>query len=214
MLITEKREVEGNCVLKPREPRSSTDEPVFTSTHGALRFALNHAHGTLQKPLITRLMGGASGGRGLGGLDGAGQAGLILAELENLSELHGAFVLARYAAPTVPCECRSQCCRGYRESELWRVAIEYLVRYVLVEGLTGTFSHYRLRRAIVTRYFGIKASFVDIAKECGVCRNTASSYNAKVVERFRGTKEKKGVEALAFEAIDTRLRERGVVGRA
>jgi len=189
-------------------------EPVFRSAHGALKFALNHSHGTLQKPLIIRLMGGASGGRGLGGLDGAGQAGMILAELEQLSELHGALIIARYAAPTVPCECRSQCCRGYRESELWRVAIAYLVQYILTEGLTGTVSHYRLRRAIVTRYFGVKASFVDIAKECGVSRNTASAYNAKVVERFRGTKEAQGVEALAFQEIEGRLRNAGILGTA
>lgn len=185
---------------------------VFTSAHGALRFALNHSHGSVQKPLITRLMGGSSSGRGLGGLDGAGQAGMILAELEQLSELHGSLILARYAAPTVPCECRSPCCKGYRESELWRVAIEYLTRYILVEGLTGAVSHYRLRRAIVTRYYGVKASFVDIAKEGGVSRNTASSYNAKVVERFRGSKEVKGVEARAFESIDGRLRTAGIVG--
>lgn len=209
---TEIREVEGNHTQNPRHTHRPGDVALFRTVQGALMFALNHAHGSVQKTLLARLMGGGSnGGRGLGGLDGAGQAGMILAELEQLSELHGALLIARYASPALQCACKSPCCKGYRESNLWRAAVEYLTQYVLIEGLTGTISHYRLRRAIVSRYFGMKASFVDIAKECGVNRDTASSYNAKVVERLRGTKQTKGVEVLALYAIEGRLKAAGVV---
>jgi hypothetical protein len=196
----------------PHSPPSPPAEPtVFRSAHGALMFALNHAQGSLQKSALAQMMGGGSSGRGLGGLDGAGQAGMILLELEQLSPMRRALIIGRFSSPTLPCECRSQCCRGYRESELWRTAVEYLTEYVLTEGLTGTVSHYRLRRAIITRYFGIKANLVEIASVCGVHRNTVSEYNRKVMERFKGIGERKGEEQLAFYEIEGYLKQAGIV---
>jgi hypothetical protein len=63
--------------------RPPSDDALFHSEVGALKFALNYQHGGMKRPSMTVMMGGGAGkkGRGLGGLDGAAQAGMISLEL-------------------------------------------------------------------------------------------------------------------------------------
>lgn len=180
-------------------------EPVFRSAHAALVFALNFSHGTLKKSALAQASGGGGSGRGLGGLDGAAQSGMILAELQQLSALRRSVLIAKYASPSAPCACRSSCCRGWRENPQWSEAINYLTEYVLVAGLTGTVSHFRLRRSLVSRYFGQGATFLTIASSCGVDRHTASGYNKRIVERFRDEQRH------ALYEIEGLLKQAGIV---
>jgi len=204
MNTCEKRDTGRNGALHPRLPR--TDEPVFKSAHGALKFATNYVHGTLKKTAWAMAQGGGGGGgRGLGGLDGAAQAGMICAELMQLSPVWRNVLIARFTIASSPCACRAGCCRGYRENTDWSAAVDYLTEYVLAAGLTGTISHFRLRRALVKRYFGVRDSFVAIADMCGVHRTTAAEYNKAVVEFFRY------VEVIAFMVTERRLQEAGIV---
>lgn len=165
------------------------DDPLFKTHNGALLFALNYTHGGMKSPSITALMGGQRKGRGLGGLDGAAQAGMIQLELKHLTDLRRAIIVARYAVSSAPCACRSPCCRGYRENSDWGEAIEWLTQYVLDAELTGTISHYRFRRMMVARHFGVKESFTAMALQCGVHRHTASE-QYKVVHDHLGKEEK------------------------
>lgn len=198
--------MEGAVNSSPLSP-PFPEAPLFTSAHGALKFALNFAHGSTKRSWLAKLMGGPIGeGKGLGGLDGAAQAGMILAEVQSLGSVRYRIIVARFMAPSVPCACKAQCCRGYRAAPEWDEAIELLTEHVLACGLTGTISHHRLRRALVVRYFGIKDSFIEIANSCGVHRQTASQYHKAVVEHFRAE------ETVAFTAIEGRLYERGIVG--
>ena len=198
--------IESRAKLSPESPPSPPpQEPVFTSAHGALKFATNYVHGTLKKTFLALALGEGRIGRGLSGLDGAAQAGMICLELTNLSPLWRAILIARFTVPTIPCPCHAPCCRGSRENPDWALAVDYLTEYVLVAGLTGTISHHRLRRSLVKRYFGVRESFVDIADMCGVHRTTASEYNKDVVECFRE------IERLAFIAIEGRLKQAGIV---
>lgn len=183
------------------------DDPLFKTHTGALLFALNYSHGGMKAPSLTVLMGGSRKGRGLGGLDGAAQAGMIQLELKQLSELRRALLVGRYAVPSSPCACRAPCCRGYRDNADWSAAIEWLTQYVLVQGLTGTLSHYRLRRTLVTRHFGTGESYMQIAAQCGVHRTTASEYYRKIHEHLK--KE----ERLARFEIEGILKQVGVVER-
>ena len=73
-------------------------EAVFRSARGALMFAFNFTHGTLKKSALAGMMGASPNGRGLGGLDGAAQAGMIKAEVDHLPELHQAILIARWLA--------------------------------------------------------------------------------------------------------------------
>lgn len=182
-----------------------TDDPLFRSAHAALTFALNYSHGSVQPSALAHMAGGPRTGNGLGGLDGAAQAGMIQREMQELSAPHRAMLTARYSAQRMPCACRQPCCKGYRQSEQWSAAVDALTEHVLIAGLTGTVSHYRLRRALVERYFGASQSFTTIAAECGVNRDTASLYHGRVVEHFR----REGQRALA--EIEGRLKAAGVV---
>jgi len=183
-------------------------EAVFRSAHGALMFALNFTHGTLKRSVLVGMIGSGGNGRGLCGLDGAAQAGMIRAELEKLAMPRRMILVARYVAATIPCDCGRSCCSRIRENAEWSEAVNYLSEYVLHEGLTGTVSHYRLRRTLVMRYFGQKVYLVAMAEQCGVGKNTASAYNQKITERFRQE------ERLANYEIEGLLKATGVMGGA
>lgn len=209
VMRTEKEEAAGKLTRSPcltRLPAAVAAEYVFTSAHGALKFATNYVHGQLKRSALARARDGEGDeGRGLGGLDGAAQAGMICAELMWLSPVWRNVLIARFTVPSMPCTCGAQCCRLYRENPDWSAAVDQLTEFVLHAGLTGTISHHRMRRALVTRYFGRKGSFVEIAQSCGVHRTTASEYNKAVVECFRD------IERWAFEALELRLQEAGIV---
>lgn len=169
--------------VRPRPDAAAEIEPLFTSAHCALKFAMNFSHGTVKKSFLAAAQGKSGpAGKGLGGLDGAAQAGLILAELSNLEPVRRNIIVAWFTTAYSPCACRSPCCRGQRETPSWAEAVNYLTEYVLALGLTGTVSHYRLRRTLVMRFFGVKDSFVEMALACGVHRTTASEHNKAVSE--------------------------------
>lgn len=168
-----------------KERSTPQDDPLFRTDGGALMFALNYTHGTCKKPGLTTLMGGGGGGRGLGGLDGAAQAGMLRSELDWLRAHRKAILIARFAVPQLPCLCDRPCCRGYRENPEWVQAIGDLTEHVLMVGVAGTISHFRLRRAMVQRYFGARVSFVEMATLCKVSRNTASAQHAEVVKYLK-----------------------------
>jgi hypothetical protein len=180
-------------------------EPLFHATHGALMFAFNFVHGSLKKSTLAQLLPPGRPGRGLSGLDGAAQAGMIKAEVDELQAAHKSMIAARFAPANSPCACRSSCCSGYRENREWQEAVHWLAEYTLSEGLTGTISHVRIRRALVTKYFGVRTSLVEIAMACGVNRDTVSANNMRVVDRF------KKLERHATEAIDERLVRAGII---
>lgn len=194
--------IESRGKTLPESPPSPPADPVFASAHAALKFALNFSHGTLKKGFMAQSPGS---GRGLAGLDGAAQAGMILAELGEMTELYGQVIVARFAVPVRRCICERACCRGIREAEAWGEAIDFVSEYALAAGLTGQISHFRLRRSLVKRYFGVKESFIDMAKACGVHRTTASEYNRAVFDHL------KFVERRAFIEVEDRLRRGGVV---
>lgn len=199
------REIEIERKQTPQSPLTPADQPIFKSAHSALKFAMNFSHGTLKKSFLAQAQGGGGVGRGLSGLDGAAQAGMILSEVENLPSVQRCLLIGRLTVPTVPCSCKSQCCKGYRAAPDWDQAVEYLAEYVLIQGLTGTISHLRLRRALVLRYFGVREKFIDISKACGLHRDTASQYNKAVAEHLSP------VEKHAFGEIEGRLKAWGIV---
>jgi hypothetical protein len=182
-----------------------TEDPIFNTQTGALKFAFNFAHGGVKTWTIGSLAGGNKAGRGLAGLDGAGQAGLIRSALGRLAPIRLHILTARYVIPSTSCACGEPCCRGYRENPEWTEAIKEIGEFVLKQGATGTVSHYRLRRALVMRYFGSKESYATIAAQCGINRDTASDYQNKVTTLL------KAEEKLARYEAEAVLKDAGVV---
>lgn len=172
---------------------------------------------------MSKLMRGRIGsGKGLVGNDGAGQSGMLRERIDNaLSGLHIAIIVARFAPPWLPCDCRSPCCSGRRPNPEWGAAIAYLTDEV-VPALAGCVSHRQLRKFLIERYFGAdkdalgrKLTMEALAEKCGVNRKTAASHDAKLRQYLRGTKGASGVRGQEDQAMcdaDGVLRGAGFVG--
>lgn len=204
------------------QPKEQYDDALFRSVNHALAFAMNFTHGTIKRSGLAKMMKKQdSPARGLAGLDGAAQAGMIKVALEALPQVYRHTLVARFAPQQEPCSCRRSCCRGYRETDDWRASIDWLANHVFEIGLTGTVGHVRFRRSVVARYFGSKVSFLEIARECGVDRDTASALNCKIVDYFRGPQwlkkggskqaERQGVEWRARVEFEAKLHATGML---
>jgi hypothetical protein len=183
-------------------------EPLFGSTHAALVFAFNFSHQAYDRPRMNRMSDGPKrSGKGLVGLDGAGQAGLIRAEVSRLNPAEAMVVTARFAPRRDRCECRQSCCSGWRPGREWRAATDHLTEYVLRMALAGTVSHYRVRNGIVRRIFGDTVNLGELAEHAGVGRDTMGDH-AKRIAKHLG-----GIEGRAMKAIDANLFAKGLVER-
>lgn len=186
--------------------RQQYEEPLFRSTQSALLFAFNHAHGQVKPSALAAMVGKPKPpGKGLGGLDGSAQAGMIKAEIDALGPLQKWIITARFAATSIPCACRRPCCRGTISAPEWTEAIDWLTGHVL-QALSGNLSRYHLRRASVESYFGVKTNFIRVSEQMRMSRDDVSVQNKKVSDYLKEN------EPLAMYAIDGRLRAAGIVG--
>lgn len=195
---------------------NTMEERLFDSSHAALVFAFNYSGQQYQASAMNKAMTPAIGsGKGLVGVDGAAQAGMVRLELSMLPELHQAVLTARCAPRDVVCDCGRTCCAARRPNPEWEAAIVWLTERAMQQ-LSGSFSHYRVRRAILEKIFGVRVDLQQIAEDCGAHRNTVSAQNAKLKlwiegERKKGLMAAPGVESVAWLAIDGRLMAAGMV---
>lgn len=203
---------------------SETTETLFKTPQAALTFAFHYSMQQQGRPLADRLASPAGRtGKGLSGVDGAGQAGMIRREMKELSLLERAALVARFAPRSMPCNCRNACCAGYRINPEWDEAIRALEQGVLRE-LAGHVSHQRLRRKLVEEVFGVKIVLKDLAEACGVHPNTAAAHRKIIRKWLSGQKAQHGkggietahatdgIESAARRKIDTALSLAGIVG--
>ena len=192
---------------------TNTGEAMFSSAHAALVFAFNFSGQSYDRPMMNRMADGPKrSGKGLVGLDGAGQAGMIRREVADLGALFEAIITASFAPRTLPCSCRRSCCSGHTANPEWSDAIGYITQ-AAVGQLSGSVSNYRLRRGIVMRAFGEKVSISELATACGVNRDTASAHNEKVSAWLTGRRRDRA-DGLIYQAkgvIEARLNEAGFV---
>jgi hypothetical protein len=199
-------------------------QTLFRTPQAALVFAFNYSMQQQGRPLMDRLAAPAARtGKGLAGMDGAGQAGMIRRELANLSRFEEAAIIARFAPRTIPCNCRNPCCAGYRLNPDWDFAIATLEGGAKMV-LAGHVSHYRLRRKLVEQIFGVKVVLKDLAEQCGVHANTATEHRRLIKLWISGEKAKNekagreaapsvdGIESAARKKIDTLLTQQGLIG--
>lgn len=181
-------------------------EGIFKSAHEAIVFAVNFSGQQYAISPIAKMMqlGAMGSGRGLGGLDGAGQAGMVIAELCQVEYFAAVSLVARCSAPRSRCTCGSPCCSGWQDNSVWREAISQLTEYVL-PALAGSFSNRALRVASVRKHFGEKLTIQEIADDVGVHRQTAGDQHGKVVKML------KEVEAKGWADFTGRLEECGML---
>jgi len=183
----------------------------FKSAFDAVRFALCYSTQQYGESLMAKRLRGEIGGSGMGliGFDGAGQAGMIRRVLWELPELHLAVVVARAAPRELSCGCGSPCCAKRRPNGEWSAAIEWLTG--ASTAYCSGFSHYRVRRAIIERCFGVKRNLDEIACDCGAHRNTVSKHNAMVQQWINGDRRAQapGVLDIAWASLDRRFEALG-----
>lgn len=151
-------------------------EKPFRTPVDALIFAFHYSMQQQGRPLSDRLASpGGRTGKGLSGNDGAAQAGMIWRELQDVSPLERAVLIARYAPKSIPCACTNPCCSGYRPNPTWNDAIRDLEQHALTL-LAGRLSFYRLRRGLVEKAIGVKRQINELAKESEVDEKTAAAH--------------------------------------
>lgn len=157
-------------------------------------------------------------GRGLGGLDGAAQAGMIRAEVGHLDRLEQAFIVARFAFPTVPCDCGRPCCSGNRPNEEWTQAIGILSLHLKEVVLFGCSTTIEMRVDYLKRFFLRKdMTRIDNLSEkhhvskMTIVRHTKEVKKFLLGERINGAR-REGLEERAMAAITDRLDLAGITG--
>lgn len=189
--------------------------PLFSSAHAALIFALHYSMQQYNRPLMNRIASGeltagmsAGGGPGLSGLDGAGQAGMIRAELARLSPIEQAVLVAHAAPSQIPCACGIACCSGFKTNPEWQDAMSTLTTAAASGALSGCVSNGRLRSALIQRLFGAKVTLTELAERFEVDDKTASAHHAKLKRWLFGGADQKagGLHHQAYRSLSDRLK--------
>lgn len=179
-------------------------QPLFKSPHAALTFAYSKRHG-YERPLMNRMGAASNPGNGLGGLDGAGQAGLIRAEVQRLGELREALVIARFAPRIFPCSCKSACCKGYRPNREWQAAITTIAEHARNTALADCNTTPDMRYAYVERVYmrkDARKNLENLAKDLDVNVKTIWKHAKHVRDWLAGTRGKGGVPGMEDAAIN------------
>lgn len=179
---------------------SGMSEPLFRSAHEALVFAFNYSGQAYDAPLMNRMAWEPQNRptKGLAGLDGAAQAGMIKAELSRLAPVYQAALTARVLPRSERCECKSPCCSGERPNPEWSGAVNELAMFA-IGALSGMVTHQKMRRGLVARYFGAEVRIIKLAERLRLNRDVVGQCNAKIVSLL------KEVEGRAWHEIDQRL---------
>ena len=139
---------------------------LFENVDQALVYAYNFSHQQYPRSPMFRVILQSKGGKGLGGLDGAAQAGMIRAEVTKLDRLEQAFIVARFAPASVPCDCGRSCCSGKRSNEEWTQAIGVLSLHLKEVVLFGCKTTTDMRVDYLNRFFLQKNTRVCLLHQC------------------------------------------------
>jgi hypothetical protein len=187
---------------------------LFKSANAAVKFAVNFGNELhIERSAMNKMADPPKGAdTGLGGLDGAGQAGMILSMIKGTGEFHEACLIARSAAHRIPCSCGAPCCSKSRPNWEWYEAVNFITMEVkrLIDserrdGTRGIKDDPAMRRALVSKYFGERIKINELAKACEVTDATVSTHHGKL------TKILKKTEGEAWTLIEDRLRYAGLI---
>lgn len=183
---------------------------LFENTEQALIFAYNY---TGQNCITARLSlePFPTTGKGLGGLNGAAQAGMIRREVSSAGRLIESLITAKYAPMWRPCSCGHACCSGKIENKEWAEAIPYIVLDVCKNALHGA-DRGTVVWCVKAYYSGSILPIRQIASIASVSEKTITRNFPKIINYLRGTKSKEGMDAVAYRTVDRILTDKGVVG--
>ncbi len=163
-----------------------TEQKLFRTQQDALIFAFNYSMQRTDRSPVDRMASPAANtGKGLIGHDGAAQAGMIRRELEQLSDIERAALVARFAPRSRPCVCGRACCSGYEPNPEYQAAISLLTQSAM-SVLAGRIVHYQLRRGLVEKAAGMKVEIKALALKCEVSEKTAEAHWQIIKLWFQG----------------------------
>lgn len=172
------------------------DDQLFHSTHAALTFAYNF-QGSPALSVVNQMANKPGPmGKGLGGLDGAAQAGIIRRKVASLGKLHESIIIAEYAQRSRLCPC----CSGPTFNQEWKDAIGYIADIVRTEAIGGHSTTHPVRRACTERFFGARFDINKTAENLAISRNTLALLIGKTRKYLRCEQDK------AARAIDEKLK--------
>ena len=172
-------------------------EPLFRSAHEALMFAFTFSDAcghpvaaaaerriaTFARDRYERIPGS---GRGLTGLDGAAQAGMIRAEVERIHPLHQIVLVARFSVTNI----------AQRQAACSALALR--ARHAVPCDVTAT-------ALLLRKLHGLRVDVGRIADERDVCERTVRGWQLSV-KRWLEQQRKR-----AMDEAERRLTEAGVV---
>lgn len=161
---------------------------LFSNWRDAVVFGLNYSSAQYGEAALAKAVKRGGSGKGLFGVDGAAQAGMILAAIERLGDTEASAIVARFAVRTEPCPC----CGGDKAVAKWVAAVEHLAAVCIPAGV----SNVRCRRDMVGKHFGLKAELSALASRYNMCRNTLGK-QYQIIERMLSD-----IEASAQKNID------------
>lgn len=151
-------------------------EELFKNPHDALMYAFNFSSQQYALSPMSKLMKtGIGSGKGLVALDGAAQAGIILARVDKLPALQRACIVARYAPRFEECPC---CQNKDKMTDQYREALATLADWAISQCTGMTLRN--MRGAIVRSFFERGVSISEAAKELGVSKSTAYDQKARI----------------------------------
>lgn len=155
--------------------------PLFASTFEALIFAFNYADQQYARSPMAQLYRTPGSGRGLVGVDGAGEAGMIMAEVMRLDPLERDALCVRFTRVRSECHC----CGNETDKPQVREALGRLEQYAA--NSTANTSSLSLIRALVRDHYGLSPIGTArlAAEQHQVHRNTVTNHSGNVKRALR-----------------------------
>lgn len=153
---------------------------LFENTEQCLSFAYRFQSEQYAATPMAKWMGGPIGsGKGLGGIDGAAQAGLVKRNIASLSPLHQACITARFSPKFESC----RCCGGQKMLEEYKLALVVLSQFALSQ-FSGL-SVRSLIEVIIRSYFERGVSVSAYAEEKKIALRTAADQKSKIFNALK-----------------------------
>lgn len=189
-------------------------EAIFKSTDSALRYAYAFSTEQYGRSAMAVMYAPPGRGLGLGGLDGAGQAGMIRSEIDKLTPTQRAVLVMRYAPRDLPCSCRRPCCSGHYQNGEWAAALQMLVQHT-AHLFAGQLANLRLRAELIHLAIArARPDYTALGKQFGVDRHTVAKHAAIIHLAVVGTRSARGEFDRAYDRIDELLHDAGIIGEA
>jgi hypothetical protein len=120
-------------------------EPLFASSHDALLFAFHSGRQSPRSPLASLLpRGGIGSGKGLHGIEGAAQAGIILARYKRLEKPQQHVLRVRFGRNETECAH----CGTVAPCTEWTEALDALSRCAELDGVHRAARHAMVAKAV------------------------------------------------------------------